>query len=389
MPPGAVTAIILPPAGGEWELAAQRVAGLPLLSRTLLSAERAGIRRLIICAGDPAPWLQALVTSLPLKSHLQWIGASGAELAQLLRETGDSPCFLIRATTLLTPAVFTELTARLNRGARIIVPAGQGPDGPVVLGAAELLTDGRGFREEVPLSGDALSLDMATAGFKAAEAALYSTLGKSTDSWGIRWSRRLLTPALRWLVGTPLTPNQITLFGFLIGLGAIACLWQGDYLWAVTGAFLFVVACLVDLLDGMLARLRFQESRWGRWMDYTLDNLVHLGIFGAIVKAVHITQPEPLVLILGGLLIAGAVISAFVIAPQMVHPPRQPNRLLTELMHRDFSLLVLLAAVADRLEWFLWVAAIGSNLFWAVALYLVRRERRAGAGSRAAPSRSK
>ena len=73
----------------------------------------------------------------------------------------------------------------------------------------------------------------------------------------------------------------------------------------------------------------------------------------------------------------------------MVHPPRQPNRLLTELMHRDFSLLVLLAAVADRLEWFLWVAAIGSNLFWAVTLYLVRRERRAGAGSRAAPSRSK
>jgi phosphatidylglycerophosphate synthase len=181
---------------------------------------------------------------------------------------------------------------------------------------------------------------------------------------------------MRALVDTRVTPNQLTLAGFFIGLGAIACLWQGDYAWTIAGGMLFVLAYLTDLLDGMLARLRLQESRWGGVMDYVLDNLVHVGIFAAIVRATYLRRPESSVLVVGALLVVGAAIAAGIVGAHMIRR-RRVNRLLAQLMHRDFALIVLLAALVDRLEWFLWAAAIGINLFWPSVLALLIRDRRA------------
>lgn len=370
------TAIILPPAQGDWSVTLTRVAGVSLLTRILVSAERVGVRRVIICAGEAAPPLQALAAERPLQSHLQWIGPSEDERAQALRENGTSPYFLIRASTVLNSAVLMDLKAAFHPGATHLAPAGQGPDGPVRLRTPELPTTQERSAEEVPLSDSAVCLDLATTTAEAAAESLYRALGKPTDSWVIRWSRRLLGPVMRRLVDSSLTPNHITLLGFLIGLGAIACLWRGNYAWTVAGAVLFVVAYLTDLLDGMQARLKFQESRWGQWMDYVLDNLVHLGIFAGIVKAVYLNKPEQTVLIVGALVLAGAVTAGCIVAAHMTRPRQPAHRLLAEVMHRDFALIVLLAAVFDRLEWFLWAAALGINLFWPFALSLLIRERR-------------
>jgi len=218
-----------------------------------------------------------------------------------------------------------------------------------------------------------LDLDNTTS--EGAAAALYRALGKATDSWLIRHSRRLLFPVMRALVDTRATPNQLTLAGFFIGLGAIACLWQGDYAWTVVGGMLFVLAYLTDLLDGMLARLRLRESRWGGVMDYVLDNLVHVGIFAAIVRTVYLKRPEPSVLIVGALLVIGAAIAAGIVGAHMIRP-RPVNRILAQVTHRDFALIILLAALVDRLDWFLWAAAIGINLYWPSVLILRVRDRR-------------
>ena len=39
---------------------------------------------------------------------------------------------------------------------------------------------------------------------------------------------------------------------------------------------------------------------------------------------------------------------------------------------RDFSLVLLFFALVGKLEWFLWLAAIGSNLFWVVLAWVTR-----------------
>jgi hypothetical protein len=46
--------------------------------------------------------------------------------------------------------------------------------------------------------------------------------------------------------------------------------------------------------------------------------------------------------------------------------------MLKNLASRDFSVIVLLFAVFGKLEWFLWIAAIGSMVFAAVMLWIVR-----------------
>jgi hypothetical protein len=46
--------------------------------------------------------------------------------------------------------------------------------------------------------------------------------------------------------------------------------------------------------------------------------------------------------------------------------------MLKNVASRDFSVLVLLFAVLGKLEWFLWIAAIGSMVFAAVMLWIVK-----------------
>ncbi|MGH7480437.1 MAG: CDP-alcohol phosphatidyltransferase family protein [Candidatus Methylomirabilales bacterium] len=371
------TAIVLPPTRGDWSVAAERVGGVPLLRRILVSAQRAGVRRVIICAGDAAPRLHALVRERPPESRIEWVGTEPEAVSEAVGGNGTSPCFFIRASTVLNPPLLTELRAAYHPGAPCVVPAGQGSDAPVALGSPAAPTGRPQPPIRVPLSGAAVCLDLATTTAEAAAEALYRALGRPTDSWLTPRSRSLLFPIVRALVDTPVTPNHVTLAGFVVGLGAIACLWQGDYAWTVLGGMLFVLAYLTDLLDGMLARLKLQESRWGGVMDYVLDNLVHLGIFAAIVRAVYLRHPEPTVLLVGALLLVGVIASAGIVATHVIRPRRPVNRLLAQLTHRDFALIVLLAALVDRLEGFLWAAAIGINLFWPSALALLIRDRRA------------
>jgi phosphatidylglycerophosphate synthase len=367
------TAIVLPPTHGDWSVAAERVGGVPLFTRILVSAQRAGVRTVIICAGDAAPRLQALVGERP---GIEWVDTEPAAVSKAVGGNGTSPCFFIRASTVLNPPLFRELRAAYHPAAPFVVPAGLGSNAPVALGSPAVPVGRSQPPVQVPLSGAAVCLDLANTTSERAAAALYRALGKVTDSWLIRRSRRLLFPIMRALVDTRVTPNQLTLAGFVIGLGAIACLWQGSYSWTVVGGMLFLLAYLTDLLDGMLARLRMQESRWGGVMDYVLDNLVHLGIFAAIVRAVYVKRPESSVLIAGALLVLGAATAAGIVGAHMIRPRGPVHRLLAQVMHRDFAVVVLLAALVDRLDWFLWAAAIGINLFWPAVLIFRVRDRR-------------
>jgi hypothetical protein len=39
---------------------------------------------------------------------------------------------------------------------------------------------------------------------------------------------------------------------------------------------------------------------------------------------------------------------------------------------RDFSVVVFLFALLDTLNWFLWMAALGSTVFWLMMLWVIR-----------------
>jgi hypothetical protein len=67
---------------------------------------------------------------------------------------------------------------------------------------------------------------------------------------------------------------------------------------------------------------------------------------------------------------AGTVI--FFVVMLRAHLRLQP--FINKTANRDFSVLLLALAIAQRVDWFLWLAAIGVHLFWMTALWVQRRD---------------
>lgn len=98
---------------------------------------------------------------------------------------------------------------------------------------------------------------------------------KPRDSW---WTVFLVDPvagpATRLISAWGfVTPNLLTVFAFVLGLGAAACFALGDWPWLVAGALLFHLSFTVDCMDGKLARVRGGGNLFGGWLDYICDRL--------------------------------------------------------------------------------------------------------------------
>ncbi|GAH76091.1 unnamed protein product, partial [marine sediment metagenome] len=80
----------------------------------------------------------------------------------------------------------------------------------------------------------------------------------------------LTQPVVRLFAKTPITPNTISWFGFLLAAGAAVLITTG-HLFAA--GFVVLVAGFFDILDGALARHTNQTTRFGAVLDSTLDRL--------------------------------------------------------------------------------------------------------------------
>ena len=103
-----------------------------------------------------------------------------------------------------------------------------------------------------------------------------------------KWVRRGFSPLLSVLLRLGVTPNHITIVAFLINLGA-AVLIVFDYYTAA--ASIIIVASLLDLVDGSLARRTGKTTPFGSFLDSTLDRLSEGVIFAAIAYRLAI-DPE-------------------------------------------------------------------------------------------------
>jgi len=70
------------------------------------------------------------------------------------------------------------------------------------------------------------------------------------------------------------TPNHVTIAAILVGLAAAALALRGDYLGFALAGVLLEINSILDSVDGELARLRFQYSKVGQWLDNLSDDLV-------------------------------------------------------------------------------------------------------------------
>ncbi|HVN86524.1 MAG TPA: CDP-alcohol phosphatidyltransferase family protein [Candidatus Binatia bacterium] len=392
------TALILPPTASSF----RSIIGLPLIQRTALSALRSGFERVVVIPGDEGARLRALFDSDRRTRSVELATESPTHSVR------DGQVAVLPSDCLVTSRTLDRVyDTRVNE--HPIVFAGASAAESVVLCRAATLAhlagvlngDAVARAERVqalgattaPLNGDLCVRVVDDGSARAAESGLLAQLRAdttSTDGPIARVDRFVSQWISRRLVHTPLRPNHITVIGTGVGLFGAWCLARGTYGFDVLGALLFVCATIIDGCDGEVARLKFQETAFGKQFDIMTDNIVHVAIFIGVGIGQLRRHPAGhyntlIVLLLGGFACAAAACYWCFLrppqaAPVATEPPQSRRgriratvlRGFEALMNRDFAYLLVVLAVANRLHWFFWGAAFGTYAFAAVLMWVYR-----------------
>lgn len=361
----------------------QRAGGMLVVERQLFTLARAGLKSVFVAAPEPeADWRKTL--RLPPGLEVRWVTKGEAALTQCLPPyLGVSADHFIRVESLafIARQDFPESVSYDDASSLSVVQ--------VVLRAEEAISrtkqplpTGACVRLEAPLSQGAITDWLMAAG------------PKPQDGFMARhFDRHLSLSASRALLDTGVTPNQMTVFSTLLGLAGTAFFLGDSRLYYAVGALLVWLHSVLDGCDGELARVRFQESPLGSDLDFWGDNLVHLSLFSCLGLGFWLSGNGVHTLALAAVADAGVIASAWTAwGHRKAHRDerrRAPeagvvdelagdgfesrlSRLENALAQRDFIYLLVVLAFVDMVYEFLWAAAIGGSLFFAIMLYLRR-----------------
>ena len=212
------------------------------------------------------------------------------------------------------------------------------------------------------------------------EGEMLASLIRPTDGFFARHfdrylSRRISLVLVRWGVH----PNLVTAAGTLVGLVGAGLLASADLPLQVLGALVFIFATVLDGCDGEVARLSLRTSKLGGRLDLIGDNVVNAAVFLAIGYASFRAEPTSLFLAAVGTALVGlalATAAGFWYSSWLSRSGRQEaiRDTYESLVSRDFAYLILVLAALGKLSWFVWAAALGSNLFALLLVVLRLRE---------------
>jgi 1L-myo-inositol 1-phosphate cytidylyltransferase / CDP-L-myo-inositol myo-inositolphosphotransferase len=383
------------------------ILGLSLIQRTALAAHRAGYAHVFLLGGDDrnAPGIAAvadwtsLAAGLSLAPPASLVVAPAAILAE-----GD---WLERlASARIEPAGWGTIPNRI-----MMLPAASVPDAVDALdrgSAARRLSEveARLVSRFGPPARILAAIDPMIVGTPAdvgaAERRLLRSLVKGTDGFMARHVERPISLQIsRRLAGTVITPNQMSLISVVVGICGGPFFLSSRPLMQTIGALLFLAHSILDGCDGELARLKFQQSRWGGVLDFWGDNIVHTVIFGCMGIGWSLAAGALWPLWLGAGAVLGTLGSAGFVYWRLMRskeggdtlftsvsdaPERPLTRLLDSASRRDFIYLVILLALFGRSNWFLVMAGIGAPIYFFLVLFAARPQASLGeAGSSVAP----
>jgi phosphatidylglycerophosphate synthase len=287
-----------------------RFAGMALGERIVRSAFRAGYSRVIVwepegSAGASPRMFSRLARDLGRVT----IARTRATLEGAIAEFASGrDVTVVGAGTLVSPALLREAAAvRSDRAQIEDVPAGQNwPVSGVLRVSAEAATDpvrminALGLRRDDPArpTGEDVSHGRArlalrvvdTDDIAAGEHHLRRSSYKDTDGKVARFNRGISVPISIVLIPTPLTANQLSVILVAVGFYAGWLFSIGHYWTGVLAGFLSLAASVLDGCDGEIARLKYQESALGCWIETVGDYSYYIAIFiGLTFGAVHQT----------------------------------------------------------------------------------------------------
>jgi phosphatidylglycerophosphate synthase len=132
---------------------------------------------------------------------------------------------------------------------------------------------------------------------------------KDTDNTIARWNRTVSLPISIALIRTPVTANQLSVALVALGFYSAWLFSLGHYATGALGGFLSLAASVLDGCDGEIARLKYQESALGCWIETFGDYSYYIAIFvGLTVGAVRLTG-WPVFYWFGAVALAGTLVA--------------------------------------------------------------------------------
>ena len=130
-----------------------------------------------------------------------------------------------------------------------------------------------------------------------------------TDGIG-RGGQRIIDAMVRWLASGHINPNILTVIGVSLNVGCGLLFGMG---WFFSAGIALIVANLFDMLDGQVARLSGRVTRFGGFLDSSLDRLSDMVIFvGLMIFYARITpQHSTLNVFLAGAGLMGSVMVSY------------------------------------------------------------------------------
>jgi phosphatidylglycerophosphate synthase len=212
-------------------------------------------------------------------------------------------------------------------------------------------------------------------------AALAAATAKTDGFMARLFDRRLSRHVSRRIARTPMTPNTITLFNVALGLVGAYLFSRGGYGAQVAGSIIFLLCVILDGVDGEVARLKLQETVFGRYLDIITDNIVHVALFvGLGLGVARQTGDERylyvLCALLGGFACCALAMGRALRSGGNGIRSKTLDKLTGLLANRDFAYLLVVFALLNSLKWFLMSAAAGTYLFAAFVFFLDSRRSR-------------
>ena len=158
-----------------------------------------------------------------------------------------------------------------------------------------------------------------------------------------------------FLFRKPINPNVLSVIGALVSLVAAAAFPFG---WFVAGGLLIVAGGIFDLIDGVVARYHGISTRFGAFLDSTLDRVSDMALLLGIAMYYAIEGEPALVLLAGYTLAASALVSYAQARAELVLSGFRVG-----FLERGERIVILaLGALTGFVVTALWILALGSTV---------------------------
>lgn len=157
-----------------------------------------------------------------------------------------------------------------------------------------------------------IDIDDSLALKKAEDTLLNKINSKDNDGPVSRYlNRRFSIRISRLIARFNITPNQITVFSFMLSFVASLLIAQGSYIWLIAGGLLAQLSSIIDGCDGEIARLKNMQTEFGAWFDAVLDRYADAFLLSALCYHIYQNNPQPMVLFLGLMALIGSFMVSY------------------------------------------------------------------------------